>query len=205
VIETELQHDGLEIAARDCVPVISVVSQKRRERSTARTARVCVEDAKDGTEVEQFGLLGALNRAAQVMRRDDCCEVEQRARERRRRDPAFDCPFVAREVGRAMEEPPWALLDASTTGQRELDECAAPRPDAPHSRCAPMAHGRFVAVSEDDTQHVPLTPQLDMAEGVDPRLDLHQPPTSQPMVDRILTEAEAQQLLARDHPVLARP
>jgi hypothetical protein len=203
VIEADLQHDGLEIAARDRVSVFLEVSQECRERPAARTAWVGIEDAKDGTQVEQLRLLGPLDGAAEVVGRDDRGQVEQRAWERRRRNAAFDGQLVPREVTGAMEEQPRTLLRSSPAGQRELDECAAPRSDAPQGGRASMAHRGLVAVVENDTQHVPLAPQLDMAEGVDATLDWHQASSGDPVMDRILPEPETEQLPSRYHSVLA--
>ena len=65
-----------------------------------------------------------------------------------------------------------------------------------------MAHDGLVAVRQDDAQHVPLAPQLGMAEGVDPTPNRHQPPVGQAVVDRIATKAELEELPSRQHSVL---
>ena len=66
-----------------------------------------------------------------------------------------------------------------------------------------MAYGRLAAISEDDAQHVTFSSQLDMTEGIDPALDRHQASVGQPVVDRIRSEPEMQQLPARHHAMLA--
>jgi hypothetical protein len=157
----------------------------------------------DLDEVEQLGLVRALDCAPEVMRRDHGCEVEKRPRGRRRRDATLGRDLVVGEVDAAMDEPATLLRCPAGCASRDFDERAAPRPDAPECGRAAMAHRRAVAVAQDHRKQMSFAAQLGMAYGVDAALDLHKPPAAQPVVDRILTETEAKELPPRRQAVLA--
>jgi hypothetical protein len=80
------------------VAVVVEVGQQRPERSPARAAGMPVQDAPNGGEVEELGLLSTLDGAPQVMRRHDGGQVEQRPGDGGRRDAALDRPLVGREA-----------------------------------------------------------------------------------------------------------
>jgi hypothetical protein len=90
-------------------------------------------------------LLGALDGPAQVVGRHDGAEVEQRPGDRGRRDAAFDDDLARREVITPVDPPPGSHYDAAVAGDGELDERAAPGPQAPQPRRAAMAEDRAVA------------------------------------------------------------
>jgi hypothetical protein len=195
---------ALEIAARQRNAVLVHVPQQRDQRSASGPGRVGVEDAPDLTEVEQLRLLCAFDRAAEVVSRHDGGEVEERPGDRRDRDAALDRALGVCETVRAVDQPATSLRDAAAARHGDLDERAAPRPDARQRRRAAMAQHGALAGTEHDSQHGAFSAQLGVADGVDAMVDPRQPPGRQPVVDRILSKTQAQQLPPRRQPVLLR-
>lgn len=94
--------------------------------------------------------------------------------------------------------------DPGASWGRELDERAAPGPQAPVRGRAPMAQHGARAGGEDDGERPALPTQFRVAQRVDPAVKADEATACEPMVDRILPEPERRQLPPRHYAVLAR-
>src|SRR4051794_13262794 len=67
MVDADLQHRGLAIAARPCPPVVFHVSEEREQRRRPGTSGSCRQRRLDRPEVEELEPLGLLDGASQLM------------------------------------------------------------------------------------------------------------------------------------------
>lgn len=200
VVEAELEEERLEIAPRRGV-VRAEVGEERRQRGRARSRAVRGQDPHHLPVVVELQLLGPLDRAAQLVRGHDRGEVEERAGDGRERQAVVLGDLPALEVDAVHAQVALATA-AAPRRDRRLDERAAPRPQPPLARGAPMAQHRVVADVEQRGEDMALPPQLRVTQRVDPAPHGDQPPVPQPVVDPARAQPQREQLPPGDDPML---
>ncbi len=88
-------------------------------------------------------------------------------------------------------------------GDGDVDPAPRVRPDHPKVCCGPVAQDRFWAGGEHRGHPSSLTRDQPVADGVDAGMELMEAPGPQAPADCSRLKAKAQQLLTRNHPVLA--
>ncbi len=162
--------------------------------------RAC-ERAVDRRDVEFPESIGLRQALGELVGRQDRGQVDQRAGQGRDRDPV-----EFRDVVVGQHAPP---IDLNPQLARALPDCrdVDPRrvrgPNAVQHGGMPMTQHRTGADGQHRREPKPLPSELSMPDGVDARVELHEPPVGKPNLDHRGCDAGCQDLPPGDHTVLA--
>jgi hypothetical protein len=151
--------------------------------------------------VGEAALVGFIDRGLETVSLEECGDVDQCA------DRACDRDSVTtRHVAR--DERPAADHDARPAtphGGRHGDvDCIVPgRADLPERRGAAVAEDGFGTATQDRCHPAPVPRQRRPADRVNAPPDRVKAAVGEPVLDRLLREAELEQLAAGDHAVLS--
>ena len=165
----------------------------------ARARRHVLEGISQGIDLDHVEQVRLVDQVLDLGGREACREVHDRGRGGGDRDAAvggdLEC-VAAVELYASV-----AAGDVSGHGDVNRPACLLPHP--PQRGCVVVAE-RGVRAAGHHRRHPPaLGSQVTPADRVDPSKRAMEPCRPAPVVDRVSTEPEPDQLGVRDHPVLA--
>jgi hypothetical protein len=193
----EGEEGELQVGSRDRPADLAMVDD-RLQRLCPPPPAVACEQGFEGMWAREPPELRLVDRAFELVRREDLGQIQQGPGGRRDRDAALDGDLVRRERGAAAVDAGPAPLP----GRDDLDVCPRRVADSPQRGGGAVAQDRSEAGGEDGRHPVALPCQPAMADRVDALMDAVETAGGQPVPDRAAPEPQFAQLRPGDHAML---